>query len=81
MKRHGRAQRRRGTALVLFVVCLIPLFAFVALAIDLGLVMFAQTQLSNAADAAALAGARALNGDSGKQQQLFGRPATRRKTR
>jgi Flp pilus assembly protein TadG len=62
--RRGRAQRRRGAVLVLFVVALIPLVACVALAIDLGMVTFAQTQLCDAADAAALAGTRALNGNT-----------------
>ena len=56
--------RRRGATLVLFVVCLIPLMACIALAIDLGTLTFAQTQLCDAADAAALAGTRALNGNT-----------------
>ena len=51
------AGTRRGTALVLLVVCLIPLVACVALAIDVGMLTLAQTQLNDAADAAALAGA------------------------
>ncbi len=62
--RSRRAKQRRGAALVLFAVCLVPLIACVALAIDLGILTLAQTQLSDAADAAALAGARALNGDT-----------------
>ena len=62
--RGRRAPRRRGATLVLFVVCAIPLVACVALAIDLGVLTFAQTQLVDAADAAALAGARTLNGNS-----------------
>ena len=35
--RRSRAQQRRGTALVLMVVCLIPLIGFLALAIDIGM--------------------------------------------
>ena len=58
----GRPRRRRGATLVLVAVFLIPLTACVALAIDLGVLTFAQTQLADAADAAALAGARTLNG-------------------
>ncbi|HEX4132784.1 MAG TPA: pilus assembly protein TadG-related protein [Pirellulales bacterium] len=66
MKRQLRsrsfASQRRGTTLVLVAVCMIPLMACVALAIDLGLLMAARTQVSCAADLAAMAGARALNG-------------------
>ena len=58
----GGPRRRRGATLVLVAVFLIPLTACVALAIDLGVLTFAQTQLADAADAAALAGARTLNG-------------------
>ena len=57
-RRRPRALRRRGATLVLFGGLLVPLMACVALAIDLGSLTFAQTQLCDAADAAALAGAR-----------------------
>ena len=61
--RHSKLrQQRRGTTLVLVAVCMIPIMACVALAIDLGLLMAARTQISCAADCAAMAGARALNG-------------------
>ena len=56
--------RRRGATLVLVVMCLIPLVAFVALSIDLGMLAAARTQIHDAADAAAMAGARALNGNT-----------------
>ncbi|MCE9544505.1 MAG: Tad domain-containing protein [Planctomycetia bacterium] len=62
--RTRKTGRRRGTALALFLVCLIPLIGCVALAVDLGMVTVAQTQLRDAADACALAGGRTLNGDS-----------------
>src|SRR5690348_3100145 len=55
--------RRRGAVLPLVVVCLIILFAFVALAIDLGVMAVSRTQAQNAADSAAMAGARTLTGD------------------
>jgi Flp pilus assembly protein TadG len=55
-------RRRRGAILVLILVCLVALMACVALAIDLGMIMTARTQVVDAADAAAMAGARALNG-------------------
>lgn len=51
-------------ALVLILVCLIPLITCVALAIDLGLLMTARTQIADAADAAAMSGCRTLNGDT-----------------
>jgi Flp pilus assembly protein TadG len=59
-----QAAARRGASLVLVVVCLIPLVSFVALAIDLGMLATARTQLMQATDAAAMAGTRALNGDT-----------------
>jgi hypothetical protein len=45
--------------------CLIALFSFVALAVDLGMVAVARTDAQNAADVAALAGARTLNNKPG----------------
>ena len=50
--------------LPLIVVSLVALLTFVALAIDLGMLAVARTQCQDAADAAAMAGARALNGVS-----------------
>ena len=50
--------------LVLVLVSLIALLTFVALAIDLGMIAVARTQCQDAADAAAMAGARTLNGMS-----------------
>lgn len=41
---------RRGNVLVLTVLGLIPFFALVALAVDLGVLSLAQTQCQNAAD-------------------------------
>ncbi len=59
-RRFGK--RRRGAVLVLVALLLIPLLAFVALAVDLGLLTLARTECQQAADAAAMAGARTLNG-------------------
>jgi Flp pilus assembly protein TadG len=50
--------------MVLFALFLVPLLACVALAIDVGMLTMAETQLHDAADAAAMAGARALNGNT-----------------
>jgi Flp pilus assembly protein TadG len=48
--------RERGQALVLFVLGLAVLLGFVALTVDVGLILRERRQLQNAADAAALAG-------------------------
>src|ERR1700730_10570665 len=57
-----RPARRRGSVLPLVTILLVGLVGFVALAVALGMVAVCQTQCQNAADSAAIAGARALNG-------------------
>ena len=64
LRQRSPRRTRRGVALVVLAVCLLVLLAFLALAIDLGMLALAQTQISDAADAAALAATRALNGDT-----------------
>ncbi|MBA4192299.1 MAG: hypothetical protein C0467_30380 [Planctomycetaceae bacterium] len=54
-------RRRRGTILPLLAVCMIGLFGFCGLAIDLGLLAVSRTQCQNAADTAALSACRLLN--------------------
>src|SRR5436190_13986832 len=54
---------RTGSVLPLVVISIVALLGFVALAIDVGLLMVARTQCQHAADCAAMAGARTLNGD------------------
>jgi hypothetical protein len=49
-------------------VCLVGLMAFVALAIDVGMMAVARTQAQAAADIAALAGARTLDGTPGNNR-------------
>src|SRR5262249_22323579 len=61
-RQHRRS--RSGVALALAVVSLVTLLTFVALAIDLGMLATASTQCQDAADSAAMAGARTLNGDT-----------------
>src|SRR5580658_6492040 len=56
--------RRRGSILPLFALMLVGLLGFVALAIDVGMIAIADTQAQNAADNAAVAGARSLNGST-----------------
>src|SRR5262245_1749455 len=52
---------RHGTILPLLAITCFALFGFVALAVDLGMLMVARTECQNAADAAALTGARTLD--------------------
>jgi hypothetical protein len=49
-------------------ICLVGLIAFVALAIDIGMMAVARTQAQSAADIAAMAGTRTLNGNSGNNK-------------
>src|SRR5262249_11569458 len=68
----ARWQRRRGAVLPLVALFIVILLGMVALAIDLGMVMLARTQCQNAADAAAMAGARALNGNTSTNNNYTG---------
>ncbi|HEY1189962.1 MAG TPA: pilus assembly protein TadG-related protein [Gemmata sp.] len=56
---------RRGSILPMLGVCLIGLFGFVALAVDLGMLAVSRTQSQNGADVAALVGTRTLNNKDG----------------
>ncbi|HTU17076.1 MAG TPA: pilus assembly protein TadG-related protein [Gemmataceae bacterium] len=53
---------RRGSVLPILAVSLVALIGFVALAVDVGMLTIAKAQGQNAADLAALAAARSLNG-------------------
>src|SRR3954449_1239677 len=68
--------RRRGAILPTLVVAMVALLGFIALAIDVGMIAVARTQCQNAADAAAMAGARALNGDSAGGYNVSGATPT-----
>lgn len=57
--RHPR--RQHGAVAIMFAISVFVLFGFMALAIDLGRTYVVRTELQNAADAAALAGAVELN--------------------
>src|SRR5262245_64380790 len=65
MRMQSHTHRREGAVLPLVTICLVGLIAFVALAIDVGMMAVARTQAQSAADIAALAGARTLNGNTG----------------
>jgi Flp pilus assembly protein TadG len=54
-------RRQRGAVMIVFALSMVALFGFMALVIDLGRVYVVRTELQNAADAAALAGAKELN--------------------
>ncbi|WP_406698668.1 Tad domain-containing protein [Singulisphaera sp. Ch08] len=56
--------RSRGLIIPILAVAMVALMGFIALAIDIGMIAVARTQSQNAADSAAMAGARALNGDT-----------------
>src|SRR5271165_4142721 len=62
MRIHVRTSARRGVVLPYVAISMVALLGFIALAIDLGMVMVAKTQTQNAADAASFAGARTLSG-------------------
>lgn len=68
MRKPLKSTRRPGAVLPLVTVCLVGLMAFVALAIDVGMMAVARTQAQSAADIAALAGARTLNGQTGNNK-------------
>lgn len=59
--RARRSTDRRGTILPLLALTITLLFAFIALAVDVGVLTIARTEAQNGCDAAALAGARVLN--------------------
>jgi hypothetical protein len=58
--RSNRSRDRRGSALLLVALALIPLFAMLAFAVDYGRICVAKSELQRAADAAALAAAQEL---------------------
>lgn len=61
----------RGIAIVYIAILLVALFAFVGLAIDIGYMYVTKTQLQNAADSAALAGAAKLTGEDDTSSAAF----------
>jgi Flp pilus assembly protein TadG len=63
--RRSSPASRRGNILPLLALTVTLLFAFVALAIDVGVLTIARTEAQNACDAGALAGARVLNNRPG----------------
>lgn len=64
----GRTRQRRGLMTVLVALCLVLIMGFLALSIDWGYMSVTHCELQNAADAAALAGARGI--DNGAQAAI-----------
>ena len=62
IRRSFRPERSRGAILPLTAISIIGLCGFLALSIDLGMLAVARAQVQDAADAAAIAGARTLDG-------------------
>jgi Flp pilus assembly protein TadG len=62
MLQRTKTSGRRGSILPLVTISLVAIFGFVAMAIDIGMLVVAKTQCQNAADAAAMTGARSLDG-------------------
>src|SRR5580704_12159723 len=65
IRRSFRPDRSRGAILPLTAISIIGLCGFLALSIDLGMLAVARAQVQDAADAAAIAGARSLDGTTG----------------
>jgi len=55
-----KVQERKGAVAVIVALCIVMLIGFVALAVDVGYMMTTKNEAQNAADAAALAGARRM---------------------
>ena len=62
MKRENSGQRRRGSVAPMIAASFVAICGFVALAIDVGRIAVARLECQSAADVAAMAGARTLNG-------------------
>ena len=56
MRRRSTISQDDGTVIVMAAVCIVVVMGFAALAVDLGMVVTAEAELQNVADAAALAG-------------------------
>lgn len=80
MTRLPRRSQRRGSLIPLLAVSVVSVFAFVALAVDLGMLAVSRTHCQNAADAAALASCRTLNNKPGVTNSNLAQAITVAKT-
>ena len=67
----GRPAREHGQAMVLFALGLAGTLGLVGMSVDVGQIVYTRTQIQNAADAAALAGAQALPNGQQAQETAF----------
>ena len=65
MRRH-----QRGAVAVIFAIVMTAMIGIAGLALDLGQLYVAKTELQNAADACALSAAQSLSGGDGKQLEI-----------
>lgn len=59
-----RRESRRGSIMPMLAITMVAMVGFLALAIDIGMIAVARTQVQQAADLAALTAARTVNGDT-----------------
>ena len=71
--KHGRRRGERGSVLVVSAVGMLALLLGTGLCVDISHFYLVKTELQNAADAAALAGASALNEDASGIQKAVAR--------
>ncbi|MBM4072951.1 MAG: hypothetical protein FJ271_29095 [Planctomycetes bacterium] len=75
MMQHPQRGRRRGAIVPLVAISLVGLVGLTALAIDIGMIAVARSQCQNAADTAATAGCRTINGNSTVNYNFANMPA------
>src|SRR5579862_973752 len=69
-RKHIVRPRRRGIAVIYIACCIVVLFGFCSLAVDLGRVQVAKTELRRAADSAARAGVAVLSQGNSTAQSV-----------
>ena len=70
MRRATPHKRQQGAVAVIFAIVITAMIGMAGLALDLGQLYVAKTELQNAADACALSAALSLSGSDGKQLQI-----------
>ncbi|MFN5233989.1 MAG: pilus assembly protein TadG-related protein, partial [Burkholderiaceae bacterium] len=70
MRRPIPHKRQQGAVAVIFAIVITAMIGMAGLALDLGQLYVAKTELQNAADACALSAAQSLSGSDGKQLQI-----------
>lgn len=74
MIQQGNNRGRRGAVVPMAAICLVGLVGLTALAIDIGMIAVARSQCQNAADTAATAGCRTINGNSSSNYNIAAMP-------